>query len=451
MSDLADVLQKVLGGLSQLPTVLGNLAGVLARLSSGMGPLLSAINSLNTSNKGGGGGSPGAGIPLPPGAKGAGGALGSVAAVAGPLAIAAGAAIAFSVALDAATDQFHKIVEYVRLFNPAIVNRLNIAIDDAGATLGRAFVPVVQMATDLVRQGVTSLAAVMGELIPLVRELTTSLGEVISRVLISMGSVLKSVIDTFSAFRDVIVIVVEAISYIGQVFGGLLRALLLVMRVLYEITGMGTIVRDLVGLFEILAEAMRIFDAAITIVEIVFTTIGQALAGLFGTLESPMKKLKEVVDYTIRGMFVLSAVLAKFAGMDSLVDNLIAYAEGQTKKGDKAAQTPAMKTIEQIAKDMAMAAAVAMGNAGSSAMTQEKFWAETVKELQFVKNNGASVKEILQEILDEIVAYFKGTPSEDAVGNVGPYLKMAGLMSGNPAAAGANSSSIFGANMMKGT
>ena len=94
----------------------------------------------------------------------------------------------FVVGINMAEREFQKIVGLVKLFNPGVVQMFQFALDNLGATIGRAFVPVVQAATGVVREWTAALAPVIQRLTPIMQEFSNILGNIVALPLIVLGS-----------------------------------------------------------------------------------------------------------------------------------------------------------------------------------------------------------------------------------------------------------------------
>jgi hypothetical protein len=198
----------------------------------------------------------------------------------------------------------------------------------------------------------------------------------------------------------------HALLVVFNVLSPIIRALFLFARVLYEITGLGLLVRVVSKAFEALSIVLQVFEEAMSIVEIVVNTfidmILELVASVF-PVDDAMNKLTQAVQWVIRQMYVFAIVLARFFGLTRVMDALIAHVEGKTRPGDTAAQQPQIKGLEQLTKDLALAAAGA-GNAGRNGdvRNQQEFWTRTLEEMRAARANGTSIQEFLDRILTEL-------------------------------------------------
>ena len=440
--------QKILDGLGDLPGIVGKLGDVVARLASSLTPLMNAIQRLMTLNTSSTATNPAAtsqslsnaatdrntvatsrltasiehliasinktAMPaLPrvnpvPGGGGGGGAeavgmLGRVAAVA---AVAAAAIGVLVVGINLAEREFQKIVGLVKLFNPAVVQAFQFALDNLGATIGRAFVPVIQVAAAVVREWTAALAPVIQALVPIMQRFSEAFGNLLAGSMQTFGSVLQSMLPMLTQWLEVLQLSATMMNAFVQPLMIVARAMALFGRVLYEASGLGTVIRILTRVFEAFSKTFEIVEAAFSILEVTITTVVDSIMTMVSSIfpfKDAMDQLTRAVQYAIRNLYVFSVMLAKFLGFDGLADALIASVEGKTRQGDTAAQSPQIKSLEQLSKDLALAAAAAGGAAGQGGInSQQQFWNETLKEMRLAKANGGSMVDILREIRDAL-------------------------------------------------
>ena len=105
---------------------------------------------------------------------GGGGAIAGIAAVAGPLAAVAGAASQVTSAM----------IGLAKAASPVATLRFNLALDDLQATMGKVFLPVLELAT----QGIRGIADVLATVLPSAEE---------------MRDILSPVKDLFDAMRNI--------------------------------------------------------------------------------------------------------------------------------------------------------------------------------------------------------------------------------------------------------
>lgn len=332
------------------------------------------------------------------------GMLGKLAAVG---AVAAAALAVVAVAAGLIEKEFKKLEGFVKLFNPAVITIFQQALDNLGATIGRGFVPLFQDLTEVVRQYAAILAPVISQLAPIVKQLSDIFSNILIGVLTQLGNVLKTLLPTFAQLGTWFQFIAVVAANLFNSFSLILRALLLFGQVLFELSGMGLVLRALTKIIEAINQAFTILDAAFDILEIVINTVMDSLIAMITSIipvKEIMAALTQAIQFVIRNMYVFAVMLAKLAGLDGVVAALIDSIDKKANaKGDTAAQTPQLKGLEQLAKDLALASATAGGAAGGNGVkNQQEFWAKTLEEMKNAAVNGVSIKDILLRIEAEI-------------------------------------------------
>jgi len=406
MNDITDILNRTLNQLGTLPGIIGGLAQVVNRFTSAMTPVMTALGNVFSHTGGTGGGTGGGGGG---GSTGPSAGLGQLAKIAGVAAVAIGAMVA---SVNIAQDAFQQLTNYVRLFNPGVIVIFQQALDNLGATIGRAFVPLFTDMTVVVRQFTAALAPVMQALVPIMQQFADTIGNILVASIQQFASVLNALIPSINAFLEVMGGISQVFLLVINIVADIIKIAAPLMRLFYELSGMGTMVRILTRVFEALNEVMKVFDAIIEIVSVTFNTLMDTVVALLGSifpLQKIMDGLAQAVQFVVRNLYVFAVMMAKMAGMTGVVDALIASVEGRLKAGDTAAQSPQMKTIEQLSKDLALAAAAAGGAGGKNGVRNEQeFWQKTLEEMRAAKANGVSITQILQEIKAAILRMIPG-------------------------------------------
>ena len=78
--------------------------------------------------------------------------------------------------LEGVPELLGQIQKYVAMFDPAIVDAFNFAMEELFSTIGRALVPVFEAVIPVVRQFTRALAPVLDQLAPIIAELAQALG-----------------------------------------------------------------------------------------------------------------------------------------------------------------------------------------------------------------------------------------------------------------------------------
>lgn len=411
--NIDDVLAGILQSLSGMPLI-GTLAAAVSRLHEGTTALTKALTDIVSkitaipkaptappSPPGGGPAGPGG---LPGGGGGAGGALGKLAMAGAAAAAALGLVV---VAINIVQEAFNKAKEWVNLFNPGVIMAFQHALDNLGATIGRAFVPVFQMMIGVVRSMTAMLAPIMAQLAPVMKEFADQIGGVLLGYIKNFASLLRGLIPWLQVMKDVWVMLGQVLVNGMSTVVLFIRAIALGIKVLMELSPIGVILKIVTKAFEGLNMVMGIVHEAMDILTIFITTIVDSIVAFIASfipVDDIMNKLKETIQFVIRNMYVFAIMMARMTGLNSVADNLIKHVEGKLKRGDTAAQTPQIKDIEQLSRDLALAAAAAGGAASGSKVADERdFWQKTLEEMQAAKANGLSIQDLLREIRDEII------------------------------------------------
>lgn len=488
---LDDVLDSLLDSFGKLPGVIGRIGDAAERMVSGFKPVISALNDLQFSNNtaavrdaakvadtgqkmlvtalerqtvatyrllaatdrliavltrtavpslpqgtptgGGGGGEAGA-------ASGAGG-LGRLAAV-GAVAAAAFAAVAIAAGLM--EREFNRLQATVKLFNPGVIEIFQREMNNLGATIGRAFVPVFQNAIEVVRQMGGILRPIMTSLEPIIRQISDVLANVFLALFRQFASILQASLPAIRIFGELLGLMGQVVASMSAAFAPVIRGLLLFGRLLFELSGLGTILRILTKLLEGFAVVMQVMDAAFTILEAVVNTLVESMNALiqpFIPLRSILDQLTKAVQYVVRNLYVLAVSLARLAGFNDVADAIVeSVAKLANQKGDTAAQTPQIKSLEQVTKDLALASAAATAAGGPNGVkNQNEFWTKTLEDLKAARANGANIFGVLIDIKNALLRL--APPGVGAGG--------AAMPPGGPAAPGAGGLGDGAVNIMR--
>ncbi|HEY7155155.1 MAG TPA: hypothetical protein VH575_14430 [Gemmataceae bacterium] len=249
---------------------------------------------------------------------------------------------------------------FVQALNPALMRLFNQAMRDLMATFGVAFAPVIQHVTALFNELSATLLPAMQALTPIIDNLM---------------SVLEGIL-------------VPEIGIIADAFVALSPVIEFVTRIMASVV-----------------EAMRVFY---TVLRSAFDTIYKVVAGLFGgvDLKGAAQGIRDVIQRLTLYFVQFAAYIAKALGyLDPFAAALkrnLADLEGK-KPGIKAApENVHISGLEQIGKDLAVAAFSA-GQAGGKVKSEEaKFLEELVKAVGEVEKNGKTLQEFLDAKLDEL-------------------------------------------------
>ncbi len=285
-----------------------------------------------------------------------GGGLGGLAAVGMAL---GGFVTAIQAAVGAIQEVIGKVRGFVEALSPATVQAFDRAMRDLSATIGVAFQPVFEVLTGIIRQIAGIIMPVMEQLRPVVEQVTASLGGVLVTVVRSMASGLEALMP-----------VIRVLAVLLDVVGALLKPVIIAFQILGQVTGflfsaLEAVLSPLIEGLKVFSGVMDAVSEVMNVVSIIFKTVTDAVAAtlkaIFGV------DFKGVMDFFVRAVKDAGAAMVRFVAY-------LAAAFGQTdflkkleenlrpKQGATAAlQGVGVSSLEQIAKDMAVASAAAAG------------------------------------------------------------------------------------------
>lgn len=272
---------------------------------------------------------------------------------------------------------------FVEAFAPSTVLVFQQALGDLAAVIGSALEPVIQSATEIVKDFSSVLLPLMRDLRPVIEQVTGALGEV-AKVLISsfavtmkaLAPVIKLVADLFVAMTPIfqaasaaIAGAVEALKYIGTAIMEALGA---------DLSDVGGRVRDAM---ESVAEAALVASAAL--LKLINAGLGDAfIKGVQNALgANDTAKARKELDAFGGGPLPKQGV------------------EREDATGMKAMTNARFVSIGDFGKQVALAAAVA-GGGGGRPKTSEEWLAKISSSLD--KLNGLDREAVWKWIKDAI-------------------------------------------------
>lgn len=265
------------------------------------------------------------------------------------------AAVGAMVAIPAAVTKF------VSAFNPGAIELFNMAMENINATIGHAFEPLIQIATDVARQVNDLIAPAFDALRPIIEKVARQFGERLPAVVKLFSEVFKSlmpiidvVIDVFRPFMEIIPAIVEGI-----------RAWQAVIRGIVSIFG--------VELGDFAEEVKKISD--------------QFVEGIKGAT---------------RAVIIFAARMAKLFGLDSVIKSLqktFGPKDPNAPKGKVAAPKDfGITDASSILRESTLAAAQA--SAGGNVKPVEDWLGDISKQLEDVlKAQGDWKKQVTDAII----------------------------------------------------
>lgn len=254
------------------------------------------------------------------------------------------------------------VAPFVQALNPALMRLFNQAMRDLMATFGVAFAPIIQHITALFNELSATLLPAMQALAPIIDNLMSVLEG-------ALVPVIGIIADAFVALSPVILFVTSIMASIS--------------------------------------EAMRVFYTVLrSAIEVVYQVIAQMFGGI--DLKGAASEIRAVIQRLTLYFVQFAAYIAKALGyLDPFAAALkknLTDLEGK-KPGIKAAPENVHVTgLEQLSKDIAVAAFSSMGAGGKAKKSEAEFLEELVKAVTDVQENGKTLQDFLKEIQDKIEA-----------------------------------------------
>jgi hypothetical protein len=247
------------------------------------------------------------------------------------------------------------ITKFVEAISPGQVQVFNLAMRDLNATIGSAFVPVMQVLTEGVRKAASLIVPAVDALAPVFRSLSEALLSFMLPAVQTISHALKGMAPLFDG-------IAQALHTLGDLFG-VINVIMLSAK-------------------DAFADFFKAFLGG----------------GAGGGLKDIFAGIKDAVYRFMITLITVSATIAKIFGATGFIDhlkkNLSELAKpGEGGKGGGFANV-SIKGIEQIGKDIAQAAATAAGT-GQKGKGIEELAAEALLKLDGVVNSVTPLEKIL--------------------------------------------------------
>lgn len=256
------------------------------------------------------------------------------------------------------------VAPFVEALNPALMGLFNQALRDLMATFGVAFAPIISHVAALFNELSATLEPAMRALSPIMDNLASIMEG-------TLVPVIGIAVDAFVALAPIL-------QFASSVMASW-------------------------------AETLRV---TMTVWRSVFQTLFDVLKGLFGgvDLKGAADGIRDVL-HKLTGYFVqFAAYLAKSLGQLGFIDHLIKNLqdlEGR-RPGIKAApQNVHITGLEQIGKDLAVAAFASQGAGGERKKSEAEYLEELVKTLNAIKGEKSKTwEELFSKVADDVVGGF---------------------------------------------
>jgi hypothetical protein len=329
------------------------------------------------------------------------------------------------VAVQAATAAFERVISVMEHFAglaaPAVMFEFIRSLRDLTATVGSAFVPFFNSMIGITRTVAGALYPAMQKLTPffgvladVVASRLVPAAEIFASLLKVVAPVLRVFSDVFRAFVPVVNLSVSLIRGLLAPLTGLLSILSVLLSPVFKLFELfGTLATALIplgplwdaigvamqGLADIIDALLKPFndliDAVREDVEAVFEVLGGIFKATVVTLADfikaliPAFTLKPLIDglrtavvHVISALAVFAVKLANLFGFTNFGANLIKALTPNKEFVTAGPVNPAIKGIEDIAKDLALASAIAVGGGGEKTKTQEDLLADVIAAIK---------------------------------------------------------------------
>ncbi len=320
----------------------------------------------------------------------------------GGMAQAAEIAAAAAATVQAMQQAFDTIKGFVEALSPATVQMFSMEMRNLQATIGQAFLPVIQIATQVVRDFADRLSPVMQQFAPV-------LGELVSRIAGALMPVLGSLVQIIQALLPALQIVTAFMPLVGVAIQLMMETLMMALSpVIFGLQVLAAAMQS----FNILLELAKIpldtlallLDTTQRVMDAFSKTIVQLLHAFLPMLGlgDAVKGVRDMFRDLAGALVKLVAVVAKMFGADKFLENLAEAFKPEEGHRAMAAGPAAIKGLEQIAKDIATASAMAQGKGTETeadrARKEEAAWRKTVADsVKDIAVNGKTAEQQWKE------------------------------------------------------
>ena len=254
---------------------------------------------------------------------------------------------------------------FAGLVSPASLEEFNRAMQDLQATVGVALLPVLQTATNVVRDFGMVLLPVMQQLTPIVAQLAEVVGSVVTTGLTSFAEVLGAIVPLFEALAPVLAVVNEVVKLQAGLFSAVLGALSPVITVVAEA-------------FKVLAPILELVVGYFTDTVQLLVALGKSIGSLIGDMgmdfaggvKDAMAALRDGFHQMLRVVVAVGAQLAKLAGFD-LAKLLQPEPTKANNEGLRPAENAQFQDFKAYGQELAKRSAMAGAGRGPQKTTDD--------------------------------------------------------------------------------
>lgn len=257
------------------------------------------------------------------------------------------------------------VTQFVDAIAPSVVFELNQAFRDLSATIGSAFISVVQVAASVVRELGGVLLPVLQQFTPIIATAANAVGNLfisVVRLLVAPLQLLVPLLDIF----------VAATAEVDKVLTDLVTIATAVVRMFVEMT-------------QLLFGALFGNDAV-------------------GSLKEVFRQLADIVRQVIKALLTFAATLATSLGGAGYVERFAAALDKEAKERDAragglkaAANSPQIQDIASIARQAQLAAFTAAGGGPGREKSDTQWLQELSKDLKTIATDNRSIEDKLKD------------------------------------------------------
>ena len=253
---------------------------------------------------------------------------------------------------------------FVQALNPNLMRLFNQALRDLMATFGTALAPVIQHTAAIFNELSSTLAPAMHALTPIIDNLMSVLEG-------SLVPIVGMLADAFVALSPIIELVTSIMASVAET-----------MRVVYTV-----------------------FRSAL---QVLYDVIKQMFGGV--DLKDTGNQIREALQQLTKYFVQFAAYVAKALGyLDPFAKALeknLRDLEGKRPGVKAAPENIHVSGLEQISKDLAVAAYAAQAAGGTRKKSEAEFLEELIKEVQEVQKNSKTLEQFLDEMKDKLLKGF---------------------------------------------
>ena len=239
--------------------------------------------------------------------------------------------------LEGVPELLGQIQKYVSIFDPAIVDAFNFAMEELMATIGRALVPVFEAVIPVVRQFTRTLAPVLDQLAPVIAQLAQAIGGELIKLLPTLQTALVALVPLVKSYAEQMVNTLRDQAAMLVALNAAQTAFSSVVDVL-KLAGKGVL------------EALKtIFSPILK----VFSPITDMFSGIASSGLSLRQNLSRLAIAVSAVVAKISSILSGDASIFQEFKDRTLGDLGPLKKGDPAlaaAQNPQTMAVEQLGK-----------------------------------------------------------------------------------------------------